>query len=242
MVEITVSEHSDKQELVTDYGEGVKERVNCNQIDYAEWGSLNGSQSLTFSTQITVSISNKPGTKVVLLIVHRSNLTLPDGWTFVHKHTNKAGWQFISIYEKICTGAETFTLYQANVSNTAMAAISVYINPNKTLEYDNEYYPISTSSPATFNVEDEDYSRIFVMNLGYYNSGGVTVSPSINGGSVPNNLPNAGDIRICAFFMNGSEGAITITKPGLTLTDSGCYNSSEFCSYKIVDAQQSTEE
>lgn len=236
MTETTVSKHSNDQVLDIDYGEGTQENVNVRKIEYLDWGSLNGNQSLTFSTQITVSISNKPGARVVLLIVHRSNLTLPSGWNFVHKHTNKAGWQFISIYEKICTGAETFTLYQANVSNTAMAAISIYINPNKTLEYEAEYYPISTSTPAQFSIEDADYERIFVMSLGYYNSGGVTISPSANGGSVPSNLPNAGDIRICAFYMDGSEGAISITKPGLTLSDSGCYNSSEFCSYKIVDA------
>lgn len=204
-----------------------------NNVD-VQWGSIFGGTNLTFGTSVSVSIpADKAGLRALMIVVHRSTLTVPSGWTLIHSQNCKAGWQYVKIYEKICTGTESFNVTQANVSNTAMAVITCFIDPTKTVEYDNEYYPNQHSgTAATYSVEAADNGRIFVFNIGYSNNSGFSTSPSLNGGIIPSGWTSG---RMAAFYMKGYEGDITVNKTSYNLSDSGAYNSDQLTTWKVVD-------
>lgn len=234
MTETTVSKHSNDQVLDTDYGEGFVESIMATRKTNTSWGSLFGNYNLTFGTSVTVSIpANMTGLRCLMIVVHRSTLTVPSGWNLIHSQNNKAGWQYVKVYEKICTGVESFNVTQANVSNTAMAVITFYIEPDKTVEYADEYYPNEhTGGSGTYSIEASDSPRLFVFSIGYNNNNGFSSSPSINGGIIPSSWTSG---RIAAFFMNGGEGNIALTKTLYDLSDSGAYNSDQLTSWKVVD-------
>lgn len=196
-------------------------------------GSYFGSSYGDWATSKSISLSGNAGYKAVLVVCHRANLTVPSAWTFVNKTATDANWQFISIYEKIKGNSdESYTIQQA--SNTLLAALTMYVQPNTTITFD-EKFRADVDNPATWHISAKDYCRLCVECVGY---NGDTPSSSIMtfNPTPPNGIvKGSGNVhRFMGFYLDSDNQQTTITIPGLNQSTDDMRKGDMFFTYKLT--------
>ena len=196
---------------------------------------------LSSRTTLDITIpANKVGYKCFIAVIHRANISMPSDWTYIDKRINKSGWQWISVFSKVITEAETATITQ--VSSNTLVAMTFYTSANKELLFENDYWGNPSSNPMQWDIIKGGYPRIFITSIGYGTSAtstSISYSPALNGWQVPSSFAQA-QIRAFIFHMTGAENSAIIVKYN------GFYaggqadvgNSSQIASYIIVDSEE----
>ena len=174
-------------------------------------GSNVGDLSSRTSLDIVIP-ANKVGYKCFIMVVHRTYISMPSDWTYVDKRINKSGWQWISVFSKVITEAETATITSA--ANNTLVADTFYTDADKILVYDGEYWGNASTNPMQWVIPKATYPRVFAVSIGYGTSStstSISYTPSLNGWQTPSSFSQA-TIRAFIFYMTGAENSQIIVK------------------------------
>lgn len=133
---------------------------------------------------ISQTLSGKSGLTAILVVMHRSALTTPSGWTLVDNRQNPSDsshttQQQISIFKKVlASNAETVTISQTN-SSVRMCACVWYFESDPNLAYHSTQGFDSGATTYHYTVTKKSKPTLVVVSDVFSGSATTTVSPKM---------------------------------------------------------------